>query len=59
MFEHFHPFDAGVLIKSHNRAKFSKHEFEDTVGKMSLETYCKKISDGNFVSAMLKDSPDK
>lgn len=44
MFEYIKPSDAGIFIKCNNRAKYSKKEYEDVAGRMSLETYWKKTS---------------
>ena len=44
MFDYMVPNEAGVFIKCNHRAKYSKKEYEDVVGKMSLETYWKKTS---------------
>lgn len=44
MFEFFKPSEAGVYIKEDKKMKYSKKEFEEIYGKMSLDNYQKKIN---------------
>ena len=44
MFDFFKPTDAGFKIKQENKLKFSKKNFDEIYGKMSVDGYCKKVT---------------
>lgn len=44
MFDFFKPADAGFMIKEDKRLKFSKKEFDELEGRMSVDNYAKKVT---------------
>lgn len=62
MFDFMQPFDAGVVIKENKKFKISKLDYDQITGKMSKESYNKRINvrkfklkinflqEGNFMS---------
>lgn len=44
MFDFFKPADAGFLIKQDKKIKYSKKEFDEIYGQMSVDNYAKKVT---------------
>lgn len=44
MFDFFKVGDAGIFLKEQRKVKYSKKDFEDIYGKMSIDQYQKKIN---------------
>lgn len=47
MFEFIVPSEAGVYIKEKSKVKFSKKDFEEIYGQMSLDNYNRKVGVSN------------
>lgn len=53
MFDFFKPIDAGFLIKQDKKLKYSKKKFDEVYGKMSVDTYTKKVTVSLYQSILI------